>query len=724
MRKRHHATGETREGGTSKLVSPETGHEHTVEALRGSGVLRPCLFGFSDGSPSVRFRLAMFRSAGTLAGKGNFMSIRYSRTVIAVALSVAFQPVVFAAEDDAAIVVTASRFLSDTGSVPANVTVLTVADIARMPVSNLPDLLATQAGVDASSLYGSQGADTSISLRGFGENASLRTLIIVDGRRLDQLEFVTPNWSSIPLDSIERIEIVRGSGSVLYGDQAVAGVINIVTHRGKENAADVALTIGSFDSKAVSASISRNDTPLRFAVTATHKKSDEYRRNNAHRNTAASARVARDLANGELYAEIGASGILYGLPGAVTAAQYANDLRASETTDSWFKRENHYLRPGLRWQAAPDLELAIEMSLEQSHNRSWVSNWPSYRDATVRTAAVSPRLRWSHGLAGLPSTTIVGFDWSDASLDQDRALSPGGPITKTVRLDRTGGGFYFHNTTEPFAGVAITVGGREHRVRNRASDSVVAGETETTEKKSASELGVAWKPAASWKLFAKASKTFRYPVLDEWTTGGGFATPVPRPETGRGTDVGFEWRAAGHSVQVTGYDLKMKDEVAWNNAPWPGGQNENLQKTLHRGFEIDSRWKIATDWRFDLAWSSREATFREGANTGKAIPLVPETRWTAALSWNGSRFGRHALLANHVGKRYFGGDEGNVREKLPAHTSFDWQSSWQMEQWELGLRLANLTDRKYSPSGFDYGFGASYYPANPRAAHLTVRHRF
>lgn len=650
------------------------------------------------------------------------MTIRHPRTVVAVALSLVFQSGFAAGEQEAPVVlVTANRFLTDDHAVAANVTTITSADIAASPAGTLPDLLATRAGIDVSSLYGGQAADTAISLRGFGENASLRTLVIVDGRRLDQLEFVTPNWSSIPLDSIERIEIVRGSGSVLYGDQAVAGVINIVTHRGKENAADVALTLGSFDSKAASASISRNDTPLRFAITATHKESDEYRRNNAHRNTAGSARVARDLANGEVYAEIGASEMRYELPGAVTAAQYAGDPRASETTDSWFKRENHYLRPGLRWRAAPDLELAVEMSLEQSHNRSWISNWPSWRDATVRTTSVSPRLRWSHGLAGLPSTTVVGFDWSDASLDQDRALSPGGAITKTVKLDREGGGFYIHNTTELPAGVAITLGVREHRFRSRATDSTVAGVTEATERKSATEFGVAWKPAEAWKLFAKASTTFRYPVLDEWTTWGGFAAPPPRPESGRGVDAGFEWRAAGHSVQATRYDLRMEDEIAWNNLTF---QNENLQKTRHRGFEIDSRWKLAADWRLDLAWSNRTATFREGANAGNAIPLVPETRWTAALSWNGGRFGRHTLLANHVGARYFGGDEGNVRAKLPAYTTLDWQSSWQVDQWELGLRVANLTDRKYSPTGFDYGFGASYYPANPRAAYLTARHRF
>lgn len=648
------------------------------------------------------------------------MSIRHSRTVLTVALSIAFTPAIATTDDEATIVVTASRFFASDRTVAAHVTTLTREDIAATPAASLPDLLATRAGIDVRSLYGNQAADASIALRGFGENASLRTLVLVDGRRLDQLEFTAPNWTSIPLDSIEKVEIVRGSGSVLYGDQAVAGVINIVTRRGRENSADIALTLGSFDTKELAASVSRNDAPLRYALSLRHAESDEYRRNNAHRNTAGSARVARDLADGEIYAELGASELRYGLPGAVTATQYRDDPRAAETTDSWFARENQYLRPGMRLQLAPGLELAAELGLEQSRSRSWISNWPSYRAVEVRNISLSPRLKWSHGLGGLPSATVLGFDWSDASLDQDRAASPGGTITRRITLDREGGGLYAHNTTELTERIAITAGARRHRFKTHATDTAAAA-SDATEAKTAAELGAVWRPAAAWKLFAKASRTFRYPVLDELTTFGGFAVPAPRPESGFGTDVGAEWRSGGHSVQVTHYDLKMTDEIAYNAF---SGQNENLQKTRHRGVEIDSRWKLAAAWRLDLSWTGREASFSEGANNGKAIPLVPESRWTARLSWEGGQWGSHALLANHVGKRHFGGDEANALAPLPAYTTLDWQSRWRVEQWELGLRVANLTDRKYSPVGFDYGWGASYYPANPRAAYLTARYRF
>ena len=649
------------------------------------------------------------------------MTIRLSSTAAAVALAIAFQPAFAAIDDDAVIVVTASRFLASDRTVPAHVTTLTRAEIAATPASSLPDLLATRAGIDVRSLYGNQAADASVALRGFGENASLRTLILVDGRRFDQLEFTAPNWASIPLDSIEKIEIVRGSGSVLYGDQAVAGVINIVTRRGHENGADLALLLGSFNTKELSASLSRNAAPLRYALNFRHVDSDEYRRNNAQRNTAGSARITRDLAEGESYAEVGASTLHFGLPGAVTAAQYLNDPRAAETTDSWFDRDNAYLRPGLRWRVAPDLEFAAELSFEQSNNRAWISNWFSYRDVDVRAMSITPRLNWGHGLGSLKSVTVFGFDWSDARLEQDQSAAPNGSVSKRVGLDRTGGGFYVHNTTEVTDRLALTLGARQQRMHTEATDSTATGRVDITADMTATEIGAVWRPAATWKLFAKASKTFRYPVLDELTTWGGFAVPAPKPESGRGMDIGAEWRSGGHSVQTTLYDLKMEDEIAYNAFT---GQNENLQKTRHRGIEIDSHWKLSMNWRFDLSWTGREATFREGANAEKTIPLVPESRWTAKLAWDGGQWGSHALLANHVGTRYFGGDEANARARLPAYTTLDWQSRWLVRQWELALRIANLTDRKYAPVAFDYGFGAGYYPANPRAAYVTARYRF
>lgn len=619
------------------------------------------------------------------------------------------------------IVVTATRFDASDLAVPANVSVISADDIRNAPAANLPDLLAQRAGVDVRSLYGSKAADAFADLRGFGENGNLRTLIMVDGRRIESLEMGSINWNSIPLDSIERIEIIRGSSNVMHGDQATGGVINIITQRARSNVAGIAVTAGSFGERGVRANASRGDLPVRYALNLESTESDEYRRNNRHRGNSATGRLATDLTAGEAFIDAGWSDNSYGLPGALTQAQYDNNPHAAETNDSWFKRKNYYVRPGVRWQIAAGVEAAVEFNAEQSSNRSWLSNWPSYRQVETRQLALTPRIRWAHGLGSLNSATVFGLDLSDTTLDQDRHASPSSARTKTVSLQRRGGGLYLHNTTHLNESLALTAGAREQRYRQRTSDTAGTPALESRVTKTASELGLAWQASSNWKLFAKTASTFRYPVLDELTTFGGFASPAPRPERGRGTDLGAEWRVRGASVQVTLYDLRMTDEIAYNGLTF---QNENLQKTRHRGIEIDARWQIARQWLLNASFNEKDASFSEGANRGKTIPLVPRQRRGLGLTWQGGDFGTHNLSATYVGERHFGGDEANAFASLPAYTTLDWQSHWRIGAWELSGKVLNLTDRKYAPSGFDYGFGASYYVANPRSAYLSAKYNF
>src|SRR6266567_850308 len=120
------------------------------------------------------------------------------------------------------------------GIVGASATVITSEDIARSPAQTVQEIIAQTPGVQLKSLYGGvNGAGTAVDLRGFGAFAGSNTLVLMNGRRLNDLDLQGVDLSTIPRDSIERIEIIRGnSGAVLYGDNAVGGVINIVTKTG------------------------------------------------------------------------------------------------------------------------------------------------------------------------------------------------------------------------------------------------------------------------------------------------------------------------------------------------------------------------------------------------------------------------------------------------------------------------------------------------------------
>ncbi len=131
------------------------------------------------------------------------------------------------------IVVTASRDKEEVRKIPANVSVITAGDIKKSGATSIVGVLEKLGSINFKTSSGNP-SQAYIDMRGFGgDNPHGRTLIMLDGRRLNRPDMASVNWLQIPINNVERIEVVRGASSVLYGDSAVAGVINIITRRGK-----------------------------------------------------------------------------------------------------------------------------------------------------------------------------------------------------------------------------------------------------------------------------------------------------------------------------------------------------------------------------------------------------------------------------------------------------------------------------------------------------------
>src|SRR5690606_18836435 len=184
------------------------------------------------------------------------------------------------------VVVSATRFELPVERLAINASVITADEIARSAARTLPDLLAGRAGLTGRDLFGN-GALAALDLRGFGATAAQNTLVLVDGRRLNDIDQSGIQWSSIPLEAIERIEILRGSGAVQYGDGATAGVVNIVTRHPARagNAARVEARYGSWDTRTLAGSLNAFGDSAGLHAFARNFESDGYRDNSRNRET-------------------------------------------------------------------------------------------------------------------------------------------------------------------------------------------------------------------------------------------------------------------------------------------------------------------------------------------------------------------------------------------------------------------------------------------------------
>ena len=252
-------------------------------------------------------------------------------------------------------VVTASRL--NEGIRGTSTTIITAEEIARDPAATLQDILARQPGIQVQHLFGGvAGARDTVDMRGFGAAASSNTLILVNGRRLNDVDLAGVDFSAIPRDSIERIEVIRGnSAAVLYGDGAAGGAINIVTKSSglAEPYYRFNGGIGSYQYR--ESGFSAGGTAGSTTLTANGNliNADGYRRNNEllQRNFTGEAR--HKTATGDLFLNLSADDQHLGLPGGrrvtATAASWKPTGAAHRRRTITPTSKGSTSLPGARW---------------------------------------------------------------------------------------------------------------------------------------------------------------------------------------------------------------------------------------------------------------------------------------------------------------------------------------------------------------------------------------
>lgn len=619
------------------------------------------------------------------------------------------------------IVVTATRSVSDVRTVPGNPSVITAHDIANGHYTSVPEALQKKAGLFFRNTTDNP-SQASVDIRGFGgDNPHGKVLVLVNGRKLNRPDMATINWAQIPMQAIDRIEVVRGPNSVLYGDHAVGGVINIITRDGTEiPQTSLQASAGSYKAYDQNAVTSGTLDGLGYVATLGHQSGDGYRDRSRYDTESGSLRLSGNI-NEQLsaYAEASAVKEQHQLPGALTLTQVKQDRRQAVNSNDATRAVYYSLNGGIKAFLTDELIFNLDGGASRKDLQADIASYLSYYDYRIDGYTLSPKITLLTPVAGMDNELIIGSDLAkeilttDSFADRERNMK----VSNTKVTKELIGG-YVADTLSLTDRLLLNAGTRleENQVRARYKGFSPYDETDN-HREEAWQTALTWLPADPVKLFAGVENTYRYPFVDEQAIYSGWGDAFNKdlkPETGINYETGVEITPVSNLVlQATVFRTDMEDEIAWGL-----GKNENLDKTTHRGAELSGKYRCDY-FQLDAMYTWLQSEFTKGINKGNEIPWVPQNKFdiNLALFLTGAlTFNTHLSYMGSLSP--LGDNDNNSKEKQSEYALVDLLLEYALPVKKCEVTLFagadNVFETKYDFLVTDYGWGTGYYPAPER----------
>ena len=626
------------------------------------------------------------------------------------------------------VVVTATRDAQEVRKVPANVTVITADDIQKSGATSVAEVLTGLVGLNVTS-YSGNSAQSTVDMRGFGTEAGyLRNLVLLDGRRLNRPDIAGMNWVEIPLQEIERIEVVRGANSVLYGDSAIAGTINIITKRGEgKPKGEVAFIGGSYNTYDGRVGIRGSADKVYYALSGEEQTTKGYRDRSAFTSGSAGGSIGYnptdnlDVSLGITYNKTDSQ-----FPGALTQAQYNANRKQAQNPDDDASASFFDANLLAKTVLGSYGRLDVNFIYGRRDVTSNYSSFFSFTDITIDTVGVTPRYILEKKLFGFDNKLTAGVDYYHDKLDKDTfADRTQASRTYEAELKRQSLGFYARDEFSILADLILALGARTERVDVNGNETNLSTGAQVFSGEKVHN-GDAWEASLTYlfgeksKLWTKVATVYRIPSLDQQASYyafpfDSFLTSLEK-ETGTSYEVGTQFFPLKElKLGLTLYMINMQDEISFNPVTF---QNENLDNTKHQGIEFNLEWQFRKLARLWVNYTYQDAYFTDGPNKDKYVPLVPKHLANGALDiylpWSLTL----RPEVRYVGSQYFGSDNSNTSQELDSYTIVNLYLRWQPD-WKISdiarpsafVGVENLFNKSYVPVGYKTFSGLTYYPA-------------
>lgn len=638
-----------------------------------------------------------------------------------------FMPYLVSAEEETItlteLVVTATRYEEQTSEVPAHVTVITEKDIQNSPAQNIPELLRTQTGIYVNDINGNSRSYT-VDIRGYGETAASNTLVLVDGRRINQADLSGVDWTEIPLERVQRIEVIRGGrGSVLYGDNASGGVINIITKKGDMFKAGGELAFGSYDTFKGTTFVDGSNNNLSYYLMGKYLTSGGYRDN--------SGTDAADFGLNVSYEEKDSFQVLFntgyhkdktGLPGGLKESDFAAGASRTDTLrpDDYADIEDYYFKLVPEVSFLGDSFFKVDTSYRKRSFLSYASgDFGNFTgDSNIRTAIISPQVLFRNSLGKAKNTLTLGIDYVKVTNDiVNESLFFGDLSVGIFNLEKENYGFYLHDEVNIRDNLFLSGGYRHDQADFRFSPST-PHKTDMSEDSYTAGINYAFYKQSY--IYCSFSRSFRYPLLDELYSF--FTNTINTdlgPQSSNNYEIGIRYFFTDNFyAHFNLFRIDTDDEIVFNPATYI---NENLDgKTRRDGIEISLSAK-PVDWlTLKGGYTYLDAEIKEGAFKGKNVPNVPTQKVDVYVLTSLGKGFTVTLNGAYVGERPFISDFSNEYGNQESYITLNGKLQYQRKSLTAFLDINNLTNNEYSEYGVIGGFPLerAFYPS-PRISFLA-----
>lgn len=604
------------------------------------------------------------------------MIIRLSATALAVASVLPVNTARAEPAEQPAVLVTATRQAQRADEALADVTVIDREKIEQAgPSFSLPELLSRQPGIQVSN-SGGPGKATDIFIRG---TSSKHTLLLVDGMRVGSATLGTAAWQDIPLSQIERVEIVRGPASALYGSDAIGGVIQVFTKKGSgEPKANLFVGAGSYGTREVSAGVAGGTDKLSYSLRGGYTETDGFNAvssrvkqpfyynpdKDPYRNSNLSGRLSYQLATGH---ELGAT-VLYSESRNHYDSGAGFDNYANNVTSAWTVYSRNRLADA--WTST----LRFGQSIDDAQN--FASYSPN--GATIKTT--QEQLAWQNDIRLPVGVLLAAYE----NLHQ-KAVNEG-----TFDVGRSVNSFL----------LGWTAGFGDHKLQLNArhdNNSQYGGKT-------TGYAGYGYQILPSLRVQGSIGSAFRAPTFNELYYPG-FGNPNLKAENGYNKEIGLFWEQAGHSLSATYYRNRITNLIA-------NDQNFIPQNIAHARLEGISLGYTGQLVGFDLSASvdfldpkDLDTDKRLQRRANKTANLAISRRiqaFTVGAEWQGA------------GQRY---DRAGEITPLGGYGLLNAFAKYAVTpEWAVEARANNLLDKQYETAygyktpGANVFFGVRYAP--------------